>query len=398
MKYTNYSLSKNTYIKARIGWQGLTTAEYLETGNYYLVTGTDIKNGYINFSDCVFVSQNRYSQDVHIQLRLDDVLISKDGTIGKVAYINNLPLPATLNSGVFLIRVDNNVLTQKYFYYLLQSTLFKSFINQTSAGSTITHLYQKDIVKFSFDIPKVIGMQHHIVNIMESIDSLIIKLEKEIKKLNNTLLGIVNQLFKEEKEMVALSNYINVQNGYAFSSGYFTETGNKIVRIGDIKNGTVELGECVSYPSSIVIDNSFVINKGNILMAMSGATTGKVGVYDYDEIAYNNQRVAKITSIRNNTNEFKYIYYYFLSSIYKKELTEILTAGAQPNISATQIKNLKINKFVDDNSEKLCLMESISNRVGLLKTKLKKYINIREGLLNGLFTGKIDVPENYEEV
>lgn len=165
MKYTNYSLSKNTYIKARIGWQGLTTAEYLETGNYYLVTGTDIKNGYINFSDCVFVSQNRYSQDVHIQLRLDDVLISKDGTIGKVAYINNLPLPATLNSGVFLIRVDNNVLTQKYFYYLLQSTLFKSFINQTSAGSTITHLYQKDIVKFSFDIPKVIGMQHHIVNI-----------------------------------------------------------------------------------------------------------------------------------------------------------------------------------------------------------------------------------------
>lgn len=165
MQYTNYSLSKNTYIKARIGWQGLTTAEYLETGDYYLVTGTDIKNGYINFNDCVFVSQNRYSQDVHIQLRLDDVLISKDGTIGKVAYINNLPFPATLNSGVFLVRCDNNVLTQKYFYYLLQSTLFKNFISQTSAGSTITHLYQKDIVKFSFDIPEAMDMQQHIVNI-----------------------------------------------------------------------------------------------------------------------------------------------------------------------------------------------------------------------------------------
>ena len=161
----NYSLGKDTYIKARIGWQGLTTSEYLDYGDYYLVTGTDIKNGLLDFSSCVFVSKKRFDQDSHIQLKVDDVLISKDGTIGKVAYVNSLPLPATLNSGVFVIRCDNSKLSQKYFYYVIKSKLFKDFIEQTSAGSTIVHLYQKDIVKFNFPIPDTLTEQHHIVNI-----------------------------------------------------------------------------------------------------------------------------------------------------------------------------------------------------------------------------------------
>ena len=164
----NYSLGKDTYIKARIGWQGLTTNEYLDHGDYYLVTGTDIKNGLLDFSSCVFVSKKRFDQDSHIQLKVGDVLISKDGTIGKVAYVNSLPLPATLNSGVFVIRCDSSQLSQKYFYYVIKSKLFKDFIEQTSAGSTIVHLYQKDIVKFNFPIPDTLVEQHHIVNIMST--------------------------------------------------------------------------------------------------------------------------------------------------------------------------------------------------------------------------------------
>lgn len=94
--------------------------------------------------------------------------------------------------------------------------------------------------------------------------------------------------------MNSLSDYVNVQNGFAFSSSLFTSIGNKIIRIGDIKDGTVEMDKCVSYPTNIVLDNSFKITKGNLLLAMSGATTGKVGLYKSELVAYNNQRVAKI--------------------------------------------------------------------------------------------------------
>lgn len=94
------NLKDNCILKARIGWQGLTTSEYKESGNHFLITGTDFKNGFIDWNNCVFVDKSRYDQDKNIQIQSEDVLITKDGTIGKVAYIDKIPKPTTLNSGV----------------------------------------------------------------------------------------------------------------------------------------------------------------------------------------------------------------------------------------------------------------------------------------------------------
>ena len=381
MKYTNYSLSKNTYIKARIGWQGLTTAEYLETGNYYLVTGTDIKNGYINFSDCVFVSQNRYSQDVHIQLRLDDVLISKDGTIGKVAYINNLPLPATLNSGVFLIRVDNNVLTQKYFYYLLQSTLFKSFINQTSAGSTITHLYQKDIVKFSFDIPKVIGMQHHIVNIMESVDNMIHSLKMNRDKINNMFYGALSKHFCSDKVKPCLVEEIMMlKKGKQFNGDKLTTDG-----IYKMYNGGT------SYSGLL---NDWNIQKNTIIISEGGNSCGYVNYIRENFWAGGHCYYA----IPNKKYNKKYLYYALKYS--QDKIMKLRVGSGLPNIQKKSLYKFEImmsnDKDIQDDYQ--LKFDSFENKINSLDLKIKKYEDIREGLLNGLFTGKIDVPENYEEV
>lgn len=99
-----YSIGKDCSVKARIGWQGLTTSEYLQTGDYGLITSTDLIEGKVNWNTCVFVSEERYKQDTNIIVKNGDVLVSKDGTIGKVAVVSNLQYPTTLNSGVFVIR------------------------------------------------------------------------------------------------------------------------------------------------------------------------------------------------------------------------------------------------------------------------------------------------------
>ncbi|MDT9702140.1 restriction endonuclease subunit S, partial [Streptomyces sp. P17] len=132
--------ANNSTLKARIGWQGLTTKEYLNSGHYGLITGTDFNGGKIVWEGCHFVEKDRYDQDVNIQLKNNDVLITKDGTIGKAAYIENLPFPATLNSGVFIIRPLNDSYEPKYFYYVLMSRFFTEFLNKLAAGSTISHL------------------------------------------------------------------------------------------------------------------------------------------------------------------------------------------------------------------------------------------------------------------
>ena len=90
-------------LNARIGWQRLTKAEYMSKGDYLLITGTDFTETHeIDYSTCVYVTEERYKQDSKIQLKNGDILITKDGTLGKVAQVKGLEMPATLNGGVFV--------------------------------------------------------------------------------------------------------------------------------------------------------------------------------------------------------------------------------------------------------------------------------------------------------
>ena len=146
------SFGRDFQLKARIGWQGLTRKEYKETGNYQLVTGTDFTtNNRIDFDHCVFVEKERYDQDPYIQLKVGDVLITKDGTLGKIAIIDKLEMPATLNGGVFVVRDLRNLVMPKFLMYYLTSSNFTSWMKRNHTQGSIQHLTQKLLEKF--DIP-----------------------------------------------------------------------------------------------------------------------------------------------------------------------------------------------------------------------------------------------------
>lgn len=187
-------LGKTAVLKGRIGWQGLTTSEYLDSGDCYLVTGTDFNNGFINWSKCHFVGVERYEEDKNIQLRQQDVLVTKDGTIGKVAIVDRLIKPATLNSGVFVIRPIENAFHPVFFYYILTSEVFTKFLSQLSAGSTINHLYQKDFVNFNFLTPVTIKEQADIAKSLSDIDAEIALLEMKLFKINQIKQGMLFDL------------------------------------------------------------------------------------------------------------------------------------------------------------------------------------------------------------
>ncbi len=194
INWKDKKLGEASILKARIGWQGLTTAEYKSTGDYFLITGTEFKDGFINWEQCVYVDETRYNQDKNIQIRENDVLVTKDGTIGKIAFIKSLPKPATLNSGVFVIRPINDSFKPEFLFYLLTSEVFKRFLSQLSAGSTINHLYQKDFVSFKFKIPQTIKEQEEISKILSDMDSEVAQLEQKLFKYRNLKQGMMQAL------------------------------------------------------------------------------------------------------------------------------------------------------------------------------------------------------------
>nr|WP_270576251.1 restriction endonuclease subunit S [Butyricicoccus sp. OF30-11pH9A] len=194
-EWEELNFAESAKLKARIGWQGLTTSEYLQSGYAYLITGTDFHNGRIKWETCHFVDEKRYKQDLNIQIKKHDILLTKDGTIGKVAYISNVQKPTTLNSGVFVIRpAKEDSFDPNFVYHILNSFLFDNFLAKLSAGSTINHLYQKDFVDFTFKAPSELVEQQAIAQVLSDMDSEIDQLEKKLAKYQQIKQGMMQEL------------------------------------------------------------------------------------------------------------------------------------------------------------------------------------------------------------
>lgn len=188
-------VSRITYVKGRIGWKGLTSEEFIDEGPY-LVTGTDFLRGRIDWSGSYHVNQIRFNDDPFIVLQKDDVLITKDGTIGKVAHVQDLPGPATLNSGIFLTRPLSNSYMQRYFYWILNSRIFSDYVEYSSSGTTIQHLYQNVFEQFYLPIPPLpeqSEVSNHLDKKSFQIDSLIEKIERKIELLEEFRTTLINQ-------------------------------------------------------------------------------------------------------------------------------------------------------------------------------------------------------------
>ncbi|HEV7566475.1 MAG TPA: restriction endonuclease subunit S [Microbacteriaceae bacterium] len=196
------NMARNSLLKARIGWQGLTTAEYLASGTHYLVTGTDFSAGRVNWETCPFVAADRYEQDRNIQLCPHDVLVTKDGTIGKVAFVDELPGPATLNSGVFVIRPRGSAYEARFLFHILASTVFEDFLTKLAAGSTISHLYQKDFVSFAFLAPPTLEEQSAIAEALDDMAAELAALEVRRDKTRDLKRAMMQQLLTGKTRLV----------------------------------------------------------------------------------------------------------------------------------------------------------------------------------------------------
>lgn len=189
-------LKYTSTLAGRIGWQGLTSEEY-RTEGVHLVTGTDFKDGRIDWGSCVRVSEARWAEATQVQLEEGDLLITKDGTVGKVARCIDLPDKASLNSGVMVIR--HKVPMSTYFlYWVLQSPVFSGWFSDVNAGaSTISHLYQADFYNFGFFIPPTVQEQEQVASLLDvetaKIDQAMSLLRRELETLEQFKKSVIHE-------------------------------------------------------------------------------------------------------------------------------------------------------------------------------------------------------------
>lgn len=197
-----------SWLKGRIGWQGLRTEEFLEDATLpYLITGTDFFNGTINWNSCVHISEERFKQDALIHIEENDLLITKDGTIGKLAIVKNCPLKVSLNSGVMIIRqLKTDLYSEMFLYYTLMSNQFiKWFTLSDTGSSTIKHLTQEKFYNFSFAFPSLIE-QKEISSYLDTkcskIDAIISAKQDQLAKLEEYKKSLIYEYVTGKKEVV----------------------------------------------------------------------------------------------------------------------------------------------------------------------------------------------------
>lgn len=151
-------------------------------------------------------------------------------------------------------------------------------------------------------------------------------------------------------EKVKLGDVCKVQGGYAFKSKEFQKDSIPIIRIGNIQDNEVEIDYNVCFTKEFLNKHpEFEIKYGDILIAMSGATVGKIGKYQNDTKALLNQRVGNF--IVTEKLEKRYLYFLLQSPLFEKFILNNAFGCAQPNISSKQIEEFEFYNY--DNVEQI---------------------------------------------
>ena len=307
------------------------------------------------------------------KLPINSVLVTCIGaTIGKTGRILK---EGTCNQQINAV-IHNQSINPLYLYYILVSEYFQHLIRSNASATTLPILNKSNFSKLRIPLPPL-SEQQRIVEEIERWFKLIdiieqgkADLQTTIKQAKNKILELAihgklvpqdpndepaSELLKRVNPkaeitcdnehsrklpynwcLCNLGDVCMLENGFAFSSDQYKAKGTPLIRISNIKDNEISLSSCVFINEGY--EEKYIVHSGDLLIAMSGATTGKMGIYNQKYVAYLNQRVGNIKIVDSNLLFDKYRNYFLFSQ--KNKILELAYGGAQPNISGKVINSL----------------------------------------------------------
>lgn len=250
-----------------------------------------------------------------------------------------------LNSFCFFLRFnDSNIILPDFSKHLFRSDSLRQQIKKAASGTTRYNVSKEKMKKVVIPIPPL-EVQREIVRILDTFTELTSELTenltKEFTARKQQYTYYRNKLLeKNTKAMkMKLGDIFDFQNGFAFKSRLFKESGNAILRIANIKENRISTDNLVFFDEADYKENlsPYIVRQNDIVIAMSGATTGKIGVNIAPYNFYLNQRVGKFIP-KENIVLSRYLYHLLLQM--SEEIYAISEGGAQPNLSSEKLKKL----------------------------------------------------------
>lgn len=391
MKFNTVKLGEYLYIKGRIGWKGLKKKEYLEKSGFRIVNGESLTENGIDWNKAGYISKERYDESPEIMLQQDDILISKDGTIGKIGYVDSLDTPTTVASGIFVIRNQMpEIINTRFIYHFFNSKYFKNFIIMRTEGSVIPHLYQKDFVDLDFPMPEL-RVQDKIVGILDAINNKI----KINKSINNNLEQQAKALYKDWFfDFSPFSTEGNLPNGWRLG------TVGDIIQLHDSKRVPLSGSERDKmeklypyYGATSLMDyvDNYLFDGIYLLLGEDGTVVDSLGFpilqYVYGQFWVNNH--AHIITGKEGFSVEELYLFFSLTNI-----KSIVTGAVQQKVSQQNLKKVPaiilskeaLSAFDD-------LIQPIFAQIRNLRDENSHLADLRDTLLPRLMSGELDVSD-----
>lgn len=321
------------------------------------------------------------------------ILFTSRAGIGDMAILKK---PAATNQGFQSIELNDNV--SPYFIYSY-GFMIKNKAERLASGSTFLEISKRDMKRIALKLP-TLKEQQKIGDLFAKLDQLLDLQQQKLDQLELLKKVLLQKLFPKQRAKIPelrfkgfaeewkkenLSHMAPVRGGFAFSSSNFLKRGIPIIRISNILPEGKTGGEYVYY-SKIKNDDSFSLKRGDCVIAMSGATTGKSSIIkDKFDTYYQNQRVGLFQ--HNENYYYKFVVTLIKSNNFLAQLKRVLIQGAQPNVSASEIDSF-IFSIPKEYGEQQKIGNLLAKVDRLIEIENKKFSNlklVKRSLLQNMF-------------
>lgn len=382
--------------------------EFLDEGYcLFLNTGNVTKAGF-SFDSNQFISKEKCDLLRKGKLQRHDIVYTTRGTVGNAAfYSDSIPYEhVRINSGMVIIRPKETIVCTEFLYQILKSDYYRPFFRKYCTGSAQPQLPIKNFSTIELDLPDL-PVQRFIAGILSSYDDLIENNQKQIKLLEEAAQRLYKEWFvdlrfpgHETTPIVdgvpegwrkgKISDFVPTSSGGTPSrthSEYYSDGTNLWVKTQELNDGFIFDTEEKITDDAIRNSSAKIIPQGSILMAMYGATIGKIGIAATELTCNQACCVFNLSKIKYATS---YLYCWLKDN--REFFISQGKGAAQPNLSQAMIKNFDV---LIPSADILTTFSQVTDTLLELSAKLhlqnRGLIESRDRLLPKLMSGEIEV-------
>jgi len=361
-------------------------------------------------------------------LPIDTLIFSFKLTIGKIAFTG---VELTTNEAIAALIPKGNKVETKLIFYLLPNTLDRLVYDTAVKGKTLN---KSKIAKITFFIPLDIGEQRKIATILCTLDNVIDRTEAAIEKYNAIKAGMMQDLFnrgidtqtgklrptfeealelyKESKlgwipkdwEIVQIGVFAKIKGGKRMPAGKeFSDalTPFPYLRVTDMQDGSIDQADLKYVPVEIEpLIRSYKISVDDVYVTIAG-TLGLFGTIPVNlDQAQLTENAARITEFDKLEYDRDFIKHQCNSAIVQGQvIREIGVGGGVPKLALFRIgKFLFLKPAIHEQQAIVDRIQVIEHKLSDESVALKKYKQLKQGMMADLLTGKVRVHLNENKV